>query len=105
MSLERRQSDRMLAEPGDVEHTVHRCFDISEIGMKFHTSQEVTRGDTFTIQVNTIGEPMSVVCRVVWCRDLVTPEDERYHFGVTFDGFTNAKQLRLRELISSRAAT
>ena len=103
MSLEMRNYERILARSDDVLHSVHKCFDISEIGMKFHSPHAVNRGDTFTVELTALAEPLTIICRVVWCRELVSDSDDRFHFGVTFEGFTNAKQLKLKELISSRS--
>ena len=103
MNLERREYERVLACEGDVEHADFLCVDFSEIGMRFNSPYELNRGECFSVDVMALSSEITLLCRVVWCRELMVADGHwRYQFGVTFDGYSMGKQLLLRELIDSR---
>ncbi|OED43556.1 hypothetical protein AB833_03580 [Chromatiales bacterium (ex Bugula neritina AB1)] len=102
MSLERRQYARIVPRFGDVVHPKYKCLDLSEIGMRFSSPVPVGRGENFTVVLTPLAEDITLHCRVIWCRELVTDAEDRIQFGVVFEGFSMARQLQLRELIRVR---
>jgi hypothetical protein len=101
--MERRQYKRISARAGDVSHPNYTCIDFSEIGMRFSASHAVARGEMFSIELQTLTEPVKLLCRVVWCNEPDASTERRFQFGVTFEGYSMSKQRVVRELIYSRS--
>jgi|GEM_PF-5541448 len=70
--------------------------------MKFSAKGKVDAGSIVTVDISALAQPVTVRCKVMWCREATSFFEQGFHFGVMFQDLSVQDQFRLRELIQER---
>lgn len=100
---ESRRHHRVNVNPGMLNDPMFTAVNISESGIKLHSSNQQTKGARISLTLKVKGEMMELVGQVMWSKKASSIFEEGYYTGLAFTGHTFSQQMALRKFIEEQA--